>query len=48
MTRGDQPVMAFGVMGGNMQPQGHPADRHAPCHRRAGIRRRRRAALADR
>ena len=23
LTRGDQPVMAFGVMGGNMQAQGH-------------------------
>ncbi|QIL83621.1 gamma-glutamyltransferase family protein [Diaphorobacter sp. HDW4A] len=23
LTRGGQPVMAFGVMGGNMQPQGH-------------------------
>ena len=23
LTKGDQPAMAFGVMGGNMQPQGH-------------------------
>lgn len=23
LTKGDQPTMAFGVMGGNMQPQGH-------------------------
>ncbi len=23
LTRGGQPVMSFGVMGGNMQPQGH-------------------------
>ncbi len=23
MTQGERPVMAFGVMGGNMQPQGH-------------------------